>query len=120
MKKPKESLLSPEKFVLEKDVILRLLQKVKEHWQRDDFNEKQNSQYEALMVTSKLSIKYTDLEVLRVIWFGMNFFIDEIRTLNALTLTANESKTEKQYDAAKKLLDIEWHRIESGEIFIEN
>lgn len=114
IKKPSKELLEPDKFVLDKSEMLRLFEKVQKHWRRDSFSRMQNLEYAALTETTKLAIRTTNLEVLQTIWFSLNFYIDEIRTLNTLKLAAMEDKKKEP------LYTMEWHRIDTGECFIEN
>ena len=113
-KKPENELLSPDEFVLDKSELVRLFEKVQGHWRRKDFNKIQNLEYSATMEMTKLSIKSLNIQVLQTIWFSLNFFIDEVRTLNTLKKEAMESKE------MEKLYVLEWNRVDNGEAFVEN
>ena len=113
-KKPKKELIAPEEFVLDKSELIKLFEKVQKHWRRDDFNRLQNLEYAAVTEMTKLTIKSTDLQVLQTIWFSLNFFIDEVRTLNTLKKDAMENPK------VEKLYTMEWNRIDTGAAFVEN
>jgi len=114
MKKPNEKLLLPDTFILTKQEMLKVFDKVNQHWKRDDFSALQNAAYSSIMELTKLSIKLNDIKVLEKIWYSILMFTEEMQTLNALK---NEAAKEP---LKEKLLAIEWEKIESGEAFVEN
>jgi len=114
MKKPDEKFLLPDQFILTKKEMLKIFDKVCNHWERDDFSTLQNAAYSSIMELTKLSIKLNDIKVLEKIWYSILMFVEQMQTLNALK---NEAANEP---LKQSLLDIEWQKIESGEAFIDN
>ena len=114
MKKPNDKFLLPDKFCLTKEEMIKVFDKVNDHWNRDDFSHLQNAAYTSIMELTKLSIRLNDIKVLEKIWYSILMFVDELQTLNTMK---NEAETEPM---KQKLLDLEWIRIENGAAFVEN
>jgi len=117
MKKPNKFLTVPDKFYLEKAEMIKVFDAVKNHWKKDELSMLENASYIGIMEMTKATLTMTKMKVLEKIWYSIIIFTEELETLNALKgdIIENPDSAEKE-----KLLAIEWHRIESGEAFVEN
>lgn len=116
-KKPSHFLTLPDKFYLDQDEMLEVFDAVKNHWNRDDLSILENASYIGIMELTKVTIRHTKMNVLEKIWYSIIIFTEELETLNALKGDIIENPDSKEKE---KLLAIEWHRIKSGEAFIDN
>jgi len=114
MKKPNTDFLLPDKFCLTKEEMIKVFDKVNDHWNRDDFSHIQNAAYTGIMELTKLSIKLNDIKVLEKIWYSILMFVEEMQVLNTMKNEANDDPMKL------KLLELEWIRIENGAAFVEN
>ena len=114
MKKPNSDFLLPNRFCLTKEEMLRVFNRVSDHWDRNEFTMLQNSAYTSIMELTKLSIKLNDIKVLEKIWYSILMFVEEMQVLNTMKNEANDDPMKE------KLLELEWIRVENGAAFVEN
>lgn len=117
MKKPNRILTLPDKFCLDKEEMMKVFDSVKNHWTTNDLSSLENAAYTGIMEMTKATMHLTKMKVLEKIWYSIIIFTEELQTLNALKNDVIENPDSSQKE---KLLAIEWHRIESGEAFIDN
>jgi len=117
MKKPNHFLTVPDNFNLNKDEMIKVFDAVKNHWKKDDLSMLENASFIGIMEMTKATLTMTKMKVLEKIWYSIIIFTEELETLNALKGDILENPDSKEKE---KLLAIEWHRIETGEAFIDN
>ena len=114
MKKPTGNLTLPDKFVLDKKIVLFVVKNVQKHWKRNDFNALENAAYIANMEIIKSAVRMNSTKVLREIFFSVITAVHQIETLNSLKLSTEDS------EKINELFEIQMASIESGEAFIDN
>ncbi len=104
-------LLDPDQFILDKEMIRKVIKSIKNRWRKSDLTKIKNAQYIAALTALEGAIYFTNEEVLKNIWFDIMLGFNNILLINAQKKALGESPN------MKILFDITMEKLESGELF---
>ena len=117
MKKPKENLTLPDRFVLDKKDVTEIIDSVQTHWKRDGWSMLKNAAYAANMELVKAAVTLNSANVLGELYFSIVEAVHQIETLNSLKLSCIDNHGNENFE---NLFKIQKQKIKSGDAFIEN
>ena len=108
-----EFLLNPDEFILDKEMIKRIIQSIKTRWRKSNVSKLKNAQYIAALTAIEGAIYFTNEEVIK------NIFFDIMLGFNNLLLINAQAKASGDSPNMKILFDITMKKLENGELFNE-
>lgn len=104
-------LLDPDKFVLKKYMIRKVLKAIKNRWRKTNLSKIENAKYIAAITAMEAGIYFADEKTLSDIWHDIILGFNELMLLNQLAKDRGENIE------IEKLFDITLKKLESGELF---
>ncbi len=109
-----EFLLNPDEFILDKEMIKKIIKAIKNRWRKSNVSLIKNGQYIAALTALEGAIYFTNEEVIK------NIFSDIMLGFNNLLLINAQKKALGETPNVKLLFDITMKKLESGELFNES